>query len=284
MLAARPAPFIDCGAVPSFLLYLERKLGRFAIPGLVRLIVSIQAFVWLLVQLYPNDVWMLGKMMFSGALVLHDHEWWRCITFMFVPTGSSVLMLINVLFFWMISDGLEEAWGSFRVNLYVLACMVCVLTAGFLEGTTVATPFYILESALMAYAMHYPDMEIRLYGVIPLKMKWLALLAAGYAFFSFLSRPEMRGNIIASMIPFVVVYARGLRQGVGRRLQVMERRHRFASTQTPAGAALHRCAVCGKTDRDHPQLDFRVNAEGEDVCSDCRASAKKAASAAGGPV
>lgn len=259
----------------SLLITLEQKLGRFAIPGLLRIIITLQVVVWLLTQLGPGSTELIMKLCLIPPEVTANHEWWRLVSFLAVPTGHGILwVLLFVPFMWMISDGLEEAWGSFRVNLYVLACVVCVDVAGLMFDQLVVDSFAILASTVMAYAIYYPTQQINLYGVIPLEMKWIGLMDFGYLVFLALGNASVRMGFVAALIPFAVVFGPGLAQMLRNKSKTLERRHRFAAGQMSDSEHLHRCSRCGKSEKDNPQLDFRVNAEGEDVCSECRAAAK----------
>ncbi|MDB6137292.1 MAG: hypothetical protein JWO94_364 [Verrucomicrobiaceae bacterium] len=258
----------------SLLITLEQKLGRFAIPGLLRIIITLQVVVWLLLQLGSGGSDLVWNLCFVPPAITANHEWWRLISFLVIPTGSGLLwVLMGVPFMWMVSDGLEEAWGSFRVNLYLLACVVCVDATGFIFDMPVASSFTILASTVMAFAVYYPDHPINLYGIIPLKMMWIGLMDFGFLVFNALGNPSMRLHTVASLIPFLVVFGPCLSQLLHRKATTLQRRQRFASSKMGEGESLHRCSRCGKTDQDNPRLDFRVNAEGEDVCSDCRAAA-----------
>lgn len=256
------------------LIFLEQKLGRFAIPGLVRFIMIAQVAVWLLMQVSDGGTALLSLLLFHPVAVLHFHEWWRVLTFLAVPVGGGLLwLLMGVPFMWMISDGLEEAWGSFRVNLYVLACVVCVVAEGLVFNDPISS-WAILSSLVVAYAIYFPDQVINLYGVIPIKMKWIGWMDFGWMLFTFIGHPEQRLYLAAALLPFFVVFGPAVTRLLHHQARTMERRHRFMSAQRSTDDALHRCSRCGKTDTDHPGLDFRVNAEGEDVCSECRATGK----------
>ncbi len=259
----------------SLLITLEQKLGRFAIPGLLRIIITLQVVVWLLGQLGQGGDSLMMNLYFIPPSITVNNEWWRLVSYLVVPTGQGVLwLLMGVPFMWMISDGLEEAWGSFRVNLYVLACVVCVDVIGLVFNVPVVNSFAILSSTVMAYAVYYPDQSINLYGIIPLEMKWIGLMDFGYLMFLALGNASLRLSTLAALIPFAVVFGPGLAQLLRNKGKTLERRHRFAAGQMSDSEHLHRCSRCGKSEKDNPQLDFRVNAEGEDVCSECRKATK----------
>ncbi|HWX18085.1 MAG TPA: rhomboid family intramembrane serine protease, partial [Chthoniobacterales bacterium] len=109
---------------------LERRFGFLGIPGLIRIIVGFNALVFVLVRLNPDFVSVLNL---DPARIRHG-EVWRLVTYIFIPQTFSFLWIVFVLWFlWFIGDGLERAWGSFRLTLYFLVGMI---------GTTVAAFFF----------------------------------------------------------------------------------------------------------------------------------------------
>jgi hypothetical protein len=258
------------GAAMSVFSTLESKLARFAIPNLVRVIVVFQVLSWVLIKAVPQ---LRDTLMFDSDLI-KEGEVWRVASYILLPGSPSILWLLFAIpWGWMISDGLEEGMGSFRVNLYVFGGMLAVALGGLLFGY--ATTGGVLWTTLMlAYAVYFPNQEILLMAVIPMKIKWLAWIAAGSLVFAFLGVPNRRQEILFSLLNFAVAFGPGMVGLVKHRVRVAERRQRYASAQIPAGESIHRCERCGKTEKDDPHLDFRVTAQGEDICSNCRAAAK----------
>src|SRR5476651_485219 len=110
----------------SFLDKLERRLGFIAIPGLIRAVVTLNALVFVLVLLNKGFASYLAldiARIRAGAV-------WRLVPYILVPRMAYPLFVVIALWFlWFIGDGLERAWGPFRLTLYFLVGMI---------GTTVA--------------------------------------------------------------------------------------------------------------------------------------------------
>ena len=77
---------------------------------------------------------------------------------------------------WM-GDALEHAWGAFRVTLFYFLGMVGVTIAAFLFGGGGLFAFLLNLSLFFAFATLYPDVQIYVLFVLPLKVKWLALVS-----------------------------------------------------------------------------------------------------------
>src|SRR5437867_11885809 len=99
---------------------LERRFGFLGIPGLIRIVVGFTALVFMLVRLNPDFRFMLDL---DPERIRHG-EVWRLVTYIFLPQTSSFLWIILLLWFlWFIGEGLEQAWGAFRLTLYFFVGM-----------------------------------------------------------------------------------------------------------------------------------------------------------------
>ena len=162
---------------------LERKFGRICIPHLMLVIIAGQAMVYLANLLNP-DILLLSRFSLNWAAVMHG-EVWRLFTFVFIPQSTSPLGLVLTLYFYyLIGNTLENTWGDFQFNVYYLCGMLGAILAAALTGY--GTSYYINLSLFFAFAMLYPDFQVLLFFIIPLKMKYLALFSAALCLIDFL--------------------------------------------------------------------------------------------------
>lgn len=255
---------------------LERRFGRFAIPGLIYILAGLHLVT--LVSFYLAAGRGAADQ-FLTLLVLDPQrvmqgEVWRLVSYLFIPRSLSLLWgVIGAFFLMWIGSVLEQAWGAFRLNIYVFLGMAFLTIAAFATGTS-PTNLWLMESIFFATAMLVPNYEINLYGILPIKMKWLAWVGAALMFFTFLGERDQRLPIIASNLNFLIFFLPSILKGAKQRAQVMDRRQRFESASRPESVFFHQCKVCGKTEVDDPALDFRVTAEGDEICGKCRVVAK----------
>lgn len=246
----------------SFLDQLERALGRYAIRNLGLYLVIAQVFVFLTAMF---GLVRLDALDFAPALVLDAGQWWRVVTFMLiVPIPSGALGFVFTAFGWYIfflmSNALEEHWGAFRFNVYLGLSYVLTVALSFFTPLQGVTNLYILGSVFLAFAFLNPDFELLLFFILPVKIKWLAVIAWAFNIVQFL-RGDLaeRLQIGATVVTFLVFFGPAmlhlLRNG---RRQAARRAERTVEEVRPR----HVCHVCGKNDRTHPQLDFRY-------CSKC---------------
>ncbi len=197
---------------------------------------------------------------------------WRLVTWVFVIGKIHLIFLFfMVMIMWMMGDALEKAWGAFRVNLYIFGGIVSVIIGTMIfgfnpEGVTLYTTIFL------AFARLFPDFELMLFFILPVKVKYLGMITGALVLLNFIASPDQRLPILFSMVNFFVAFGPGFIKGVKTRAVVAERRSRFDSAKaaTVAEGHFHKCDSCGKTDAANPNLEFRVTETGEEFCSECR--------------
>ena len=258
---------------------LERKLGRYAIPNLTVYLLAGYVIGCGIIYLMPN---LIGWLTLEPALILRG-QIWRIISWVLIPpTTNPISLLFLVLLYYSLGTALERTWGTFRYNVYIFSGILFTVIAVFilygvffaLYGTEVplssiglVSTNYITMSIFLAFAAIYPDMEVLLYFVLPIKMKWMALVYAVMALYYFITGGIVsRVAIAASLLNFVIFFLSGRNmRRFGPREQARKAKFRKQSRphMTYAGGARHRCAVCGRTELDDPNLEFRF-------CSKCK--------------
>lgn len=153
----------------------EKKFGRYGgIPKLMMILcvgMGIAFVADYLLSVYGISV--SGYLSFQRSAILRGQVW-RLVSFVFLPPSSSPLfLLISLMFYWYLGNTLQSTWGTFRFTAYYLCGMLGAIIAGFLTGYT--TNSYLNMSLFLACAILYPDTEVNLI-VIPIKMKWMALI------------------------------------------------------------------------------------------------------------
>ena len=253
----------------SWLDKLERRFGRFAIHNLMYYIIILYV-VGLVIQLFAPSFYYQYLSLDVGA-ILHG-QIWRVVTFIIQPPQSSYIFMVFALYlYYMLGRELERTWGAFRFNLYFFAGMLFHVIAAFAAYfiTGVSFPlgtWYLNMSLFLAFAAIYPDMQFYLFFAIPIKAKWLAIFDGAYFLYGLMfGGMADRIAIIMSLLNFLVYFlmTRGGKYNPKeiRRKQQFHAQMREAS-QPPKQGWRHRCAVCGRTDADDPNLVFRY-------CSKC---------------
>src|SRR6266513_864633 len=249
-------------AMPS-LDKLERRLGFLGIPGFMRIIVGFNALVFLLLRLNPG---FRSVLELDPGQIRHG-EVWRLITYIFLPQTDSFLWILLLLWFlWFIGEGLEQAWGAFRLTLYFFVGMIGTTAAAFFFGARFSNSM-LYASLFYAFARFYPDQVIYLFFVLPVKIKWVAWVSAAFLILGFAGGSNSyRMALIAALANYLIFFGLEIIYAARHRSEVSSRRRRYAQSSRSETEPLHKCAVCGATELTDPNLDFRVSRDGEEYC------------------
>lgn len=197
---------------------LERKFGRFGVENLTMYVIICYVVGYFLAYFNPS---LLSLLSLEPALILRG-QIWRIITWViYPPSMSNVLWFVIaiVFFYYPIGTSLERTWGSFRYTLYIFsgilfsvigAFILYFITGAYGIGSLFNT-YYISLSVFLAYALSYPDMQILLWFVIPIKMKWMAIVYGVMVLYDMITYLRMGlwvyvVPIIASLLNFVLFF------------------------------------------------------------------------------
>lgn len=276
---------------------LERKIGRYAIPNLIVWMIGAYTIGFVLYMVSPG---ILNLLTLSPYHILHG-QIWRLFTWVLMPTESNLIfLLIMALFYYQLGTTLERTWGTFRFNVYIFSGMIFTVIGAFVlyaiyyvQNLSAITAMpalaanlssslgwgysvnYINMSIFLAFAVMYPDMQVMLYFIIPIKMKWMAIVYGVLIVYNFvMSGWAGRISIVMSMLSFIVFFlsTRNLKRYTPHEVH---RRQKFkAQMREPrpgSGITKHKCAICGRTELDAPELEFRFCSKCEgnyEYCSD----------------
>ena len=270
---------------------LERKIGKYAIPN-ITIYLIIAYIVGCVAQQFGWGTSLLTIAMFNPAKILHG-QIWRLLTWIFIPSSSNfILALIFMLCLFSMGRSLEMYIGTFKMNVYILGGILLndivgmlIYAIGLAFGYRIMvyiTPYYILLTIFMALALCVPDAEVRLYFVIPIKMKWMLIfyvLILGYEIYSYFSYGWGIGilygtQIIIAMANLGLFY---LMARPGKRIPKTKSQRQFRNQfrdvkpRPGSGIGQHVCAICGRTSQTNPEMMFRYCSKcvgGREYCED----------------
>ncbi|MCR4754566.1 MAG: hypothetical protein K5868_03435 [Lachnospiraceae bacterium] len=273
---------------------LENKFGKYAIRNL-SLILVIGYGLGYLIQL-TGLTQVLFYLTLDPYKILHGQVW-RLVTWIIIPpSGFSLLTLITLFFYWSIGRSLERAWGDWLYNVYIFSGMIFTAIGSFiiLAYFTVASgsyetagvmmqtvsgyfsTYYVNMSIFLAFAATFPDSVVLLMFFIPIKVKWLGIIYGGFLIYQLLSG-MFAGSVVYAVVNSVVIIASLLNFGLfffyrqklmgntpRQRFRQAVRHHEYTENykQGQMRIAKHKCAICGRTDEEYPDLEFRF-------CSKC---------------
>ena len=202
---------------------------------------------------------------FAPQLVLAG-QWWRLATFLLLPPPIGFLFIAFAWWvFYFMGNALEEQWGTFQFNLFLLVGYALTVGLSFFQPAWPVGNAFLASSVFLAFAYLNPDFQMALFLIIPIKVKWLGLVTwILYAVRFFQGGWPERLQIIAATGNLLIFFGRDSWERAGAKRRQMEFRA-AATAAKPAAAsdgARHRCRICGKTDLTNPEMDFRY-------CSKC---------------
>lgn len=256
----------------GFLNRLERAIGRYAIPNISLYLVIGQVFFWSVSFLGFFDIERIALLPWAVA----RGEVWRVFSFLLLPPNAHPVFIAFAWYmFYLMGSALEGHWGVFRYNLFLFLGWIMTVGVAFLFPTTYATNVFLAGSVFLAFAFLNPEFEILIFFILPVKIKWLALIAwIGYGFTLITGTWPVRLAVLASISNFLIFFSGAIVQ----RGKTGRRRMEYQAKQAAArenDEPRHTCVVCGKTDRTHPREDFRYSDDDKCYCSEHRPGAAK---------
>ena len=266
----------------DFMTKLERKYGKFSISNLTMILI-ICFIVGYLIQIFQPDAMYIINL---NPEKIMQGQVWRLITWILMPPSSMnlLLVIISLMFYFHVGQTLENTWGDFRYTLYILSGIIftdigVVLTyimlklcglaeyASMYAAVSDVSTYYLCMSMFLAYAFMFPDLRVMLYMIIPIKVKWLGYLDIVYLLYAIITYgligyyPGMV-TIIMSVLNFIIFYF--LLKGKNRISTAHRKRKKAYKREVRETQILtrHKCAICGQTEEDNPDLEFRY-------CSRC---------------
>lgn len=272
----------------------EKKFGKYAISNL-SLILILCYVVGYVIQLINAD--FLSYLTLNSYAILHG-QIWRLFTWIIVPPSSlDPFTIIMLLFYYNIGTSLEHTWGVYRYNVYILSGMLFTVLGSFvwlgiqyfwggsilgladhsMLASMYFSTYYVNMSIFLAFAATFPDVQVLLMFIIPVKVKWLGILDGVMLAYDFLVAKDiilapgiviqtavlLRIVIASSLLNFLIFFIRS-RNRIHMTPKQMKRRMEFKQdVRRNSKITKHKCAICGQTEDDDPNLEFRF-------CSKCK--------------
>jgi hypothetical protein len=247
--------------VDRILARLERRFGKLAVEHLTWIIVGGMALVFAVSYVRPDFVSLLTLDLSRVA----RGQVWRLFTYIFIPRDMELVWVFFALYWlWIMGSSLEAEWGAFKFNVYYLVGMLGTTIAAAIAGGAIGG-FYLNLSITFAFATVFPDYQLYLFFIIPIRMKWVGLIAAAYFVRDFivLESWTIRAALVAAVLNYFVFFTGhliGLARGRAVMARQSVRRESFRPPSTASGSeqpmGQRVCALCGAREADG--ADIRV--------------------------
>lgn len=268
----------------------ERKFGKYAIKNLSFVLVVCYAVGYVL-QMMDRSNTLIFYLALNPYAILHGQVW-RLFTWIFIPpsSGNIFLTLIMLYFYCSIGTTLERTWGTYRYNVYLFQGMLFTIAGSFLlmgfhylfdaeKFSTMSTQgmemyfsyigilyfstIYVNMSIFLAFAATFPEAQVLLMFLIPIKIKWMGIIYGVMLLFNFIGMgADGRFAIVASLLNFGVFFITSRSKVSLNPKQIRRRQEYKRDVRRNTGITKHKCAICGRTEENSPGMQFRF-------CSKC---------------
>lgn len=263
----------------NFLNKMERKFGRYAIHDLTKYMIGCYVIGFVLQTLGSMfQIPIHAYLILSPYHILHG-QIWRIVSWLLIPPPTSLLFaVIMLMFYYSLGTTLERTWGAFRYNVYIIGGILFTVIGAFIlylvygqnEALSLAygsafSTYYINLSIFLAFALNYGEMQVLFMMIIPIKIKYLAYLDVAYLLYDMIRGGwGVRTVIIASLLNFIIYFlmTRNYRRISPQEIHRKQQFQRAVHPKKVPGVTKHKCAVCGRTEEDGDELEFRF-------CSKC---------------
>jgi membrane associated rhomboid family serine protease len=204
---------------------LERRFGAWAIPHFALFIVMANGLIYVLGLLRSG---FYGRLLLDPEAVRHG-EIWRLMTFLFVPPMlGPVGIAFWLLLLYQYGQALENEWGDFRFCLfYAIGALATVIAGMWIVGDTLSN-LPLNSTLFLAFASLFPDFELLLFFILPVKVKYLAwLMWIGLAWSMITGSAATRIGIAAALVNYFLFFGPSHWQNVKLKWDVYKNRQRF---------------------------------------------------------
>lgn len=266
----------------NFINKLNRKYGKYAIHNLMFYIIVLYGIGFFISMVNPNFYVQYLSLDINKVM---RGEIWRLVTYIILPpTGSLIFIVFSLYLYYMIGNALEHAWGAFRFNLYFLSGIILNILGTFVyylfTGYSVNLGItYINQAMFLAFASLFPNVQFMIFFVIPVKVKYLSYLYGAFIVYdlitSLIAGEYGRFIMIILALGNFFIYFFSTRNYKNMSPKEFKRRSSYKrAVKSSIGGdnvvdfqgrkriTRHKCAVCGRTELDDENLEFRF-------CSKC---------------
>lgn len=248
----------------------ERRFQKFSITNLTMYIIVGKVFCFLL-GILDSPIY---DMLTFQPIAIMEGQVWRLLTYMFIPQSSPIWFIFEIILLYWMGTSLEQEWGSFRYTLYIFGSVLGVAAAvvvGYFLGwaglmATGMIPSLFEYTMFLPFAWYNGNQELQIFFVLPIKIKYLAVIDAILIIRIFVVTAAFKPVwlvLLLSMINMLVFFVVVLLKRGKQRTRLAGFHHKVAKSERQKKKTfMHRCTVCGITEKDDPNMTFRY-------CSKC---------------
>ncbi|QEN05225.1 DUF1751 domain-containing protein [Thiospirochaeta perfilievii] len=236
---------------------MKNKLHKYAINNLTLFIIIGQVITYLAIN---SGYITYSDLSLSYSLIVNG-EFWRVVSFVFIPPATSpIWSLLSWYILYLMGSNLEHFWGALHYNTYILVAVVLTNLTAYFFKLSIGTNYYFQSSIFLAFAFLNPNFTVRLFFILPIKIKWIALITwIFYAWALIFGSLGAKLLLIASLANFIIFFSKDIFYKIKYRGSGLKRKIEYEMSKN---SPKHSCFICNKNDIDNPHSEFRY-------CSKC---------------
>lgn len=274
----------DFERVINFMIqYNKNSRKNFGIANLTLFLIAGYAIGYILQIVSPN---IMAYLTLDPYQILHGQVW-RLVTWLLMPpTSFDFFTLLMLYFYYRIGTLLENIWGTAKYSRYILGGIGLTIAASFLllaylkfamgltgdalayysaVGAMMFSTYYVNMTIFMGYAATFPDMQVLLFFVIPIKVKVIGIIDLLMLIYAFFTGMVFNRFAIGAALINIAIFLLTNKVAINPK-QIIRRqayKHEVKQATKMAPAHRHKCTICGQTEETNPELEFRF-------CSKCK--------------
>lgn len=268
----------------KFLQKLEKKFGKYAVKNLTRYIIIAYVIGYFIVMISSTTNANLQLWITLNPGLIMEGQIWRLVSWVLIPPSSiSILTVIMLICYYQLGTLLERVWGDFYYNIYIFFGLFMTVVGAFImyyvlpggayaimmSGGLTFSTYYVSLSIFLGFALTFPEEKMLLFFFIPIKIKYLAIFDVAYlTYLMIIGNWLIRVPIICSLASTIIFFIMTRKAKFTRarttardKKRAQEFKKAMSAGQAAKGA-IHKCTICGQTEKDNPELEFRY-------CSKC---------------
>ena len=266
----------------NFLQKLEKKIGKYAIRNLTRYIIIAYVIGYFITMISVMTNVNLALWISLNPRLILQGQIWRLVSWVLIPPSNiSILTVIMLICYYQLGTLLERVWGAFYYNVYIFFGLITTVIGAFimyfcggaliidLTGGTLFSTYYVSLSIFLGFAMTFPEERMLLFFFIPIKIKYLAIFDVAYLTYLMIvggwgTRVLILSSLASTIIFFIMTRSSKFKRGRAAAKDKKRAREfqKAVSRGQAAQTSRHKCFICGRTEKDNPDLEFRY-------CSKC---------------
>jgi len=214
---------------PHWLRIVLRKLDFLALPNLGMLVCALGAMAYFS---QVSGFSAVDRFTFDPIAIREGGEWWRLFAFPMSDPSSTpnnpIFFIFLILFTYFIFQSIESQWGSGPLTIFVLINYISTAAGSLILNYPTNLWHHILINLSLVFGTLFPNFEILLFFILPVKAKWLTLFSGALIVFQFVvGTPTYKLFLLFALFPYFLFFGPYFAKELVTRIRISKNRKKF---------------------------------------------------------